>query len=157
MLYPAQTFLEYKKLGQVAKFYPEWVPRLHIHSGGKFPSWIEVEHTDTCPEKLGHNLSCETISRNPIETTRIMLKEIGLSAKYWQYALEHIVYIINKQPHAGTSCLWYQKLINKNLSLRSVQIFGCAGLVYNTTNESKCHQLVDQKYPWAVMIMDLTK
>lgn len=135
----ASNVSKYKKLAQVEKYFKNGIKRLHTDGGGEYKLVDVYLHTETTPDTPQHNPFAERINRTLVETVRVMLEQAGLSAKYWEYAIEHAAYVKNRLPHSALSCSLYEKLCGKKPPLKNLRPYGCAAYVYNEKPKSKFH------------------
>ncbi len=68
-----------------------------------------------------------------------MLEEAGMSAKYCEYAAEHVFYVKKLLPHSALNCSPYEELTKQKPKLKHIKVFGCSGFVYNTKPKSKVY------------------
>eukprot|EP00171_Calliarthron_tuberculosum_P022539 IDg22539t1 len=130
---------QYKTLSHVTKYYPNGVQRLHTDGGGEYSGTTVQEHTTTTPHTPEHNPFSERYNRTFLESVRVMLEQAGLDAKYWEYALDHAVYIKNRVLHSAIKCTPFEKLSGRKPALNYAKVFGCAAFIYEHAPKSKVH------------------
>lgn len=83
----ANVVEEYKKLSPAGKYFKNGVESVHTDGGGEYKT-IEVNlHIERTPDTPQHNPFAEHLHRELVELFRVMLEEVGLGAKYWEYAI----------------------------------------------------------------------
>ena len=135
----AEAFELYKEDRLVRKYFPKGVERLHTDGGGEYERVSAVDASKTAPNTPQHNPFSERINRTLLDPIRVLLEQSGLSAKYWQYALNHIAYIKNRIPHSALGCTPYEKLTGEKPKLHHLRTFGCSTFIYKNNPESKVH------------------
>lgn len=68
-----------------------------------------------------------------------MLEQAGLSARYWEFALDYVAYIKNRLPHSGIGCSPFEMLTGRKPTLKHCRVFGCSAFVYTEKPKSKIH------------------
>lgn len=58
----------------------------------------------------------------------MMPEEAGLNARYWEYAIEHAIYLINSIPHSAIESSPFDELTSKKVLPKQIRDFGCAAL-----------------------------
>lgn len=69
------------------------VERLHTDGGGEYNNAKVGQHTPALPDTSPHDPWAERINRTPTRPLRVTYEEAGLSAKFWEFATEHLRYI----------------------------------------------------------------
>ncbi len=129
----------YKETSEVRKFFPNGILRIHSDGGGEYQKVGSIEATATTTETPQHNPFAERVNRTILEPIRVLLEEAGLSRSYWDYALDHVVYVKNRLLHKGIGCSPFEKLTGNKPTLRHVRVFGCSAFVYNHDPATKVH------------------
>lgn len=105
------VFEQYMKLEHVTKnFNNRRMGRLYTDEGGEYRNVDVGNQTQTTPKTPQHNPFSERINRTLAEPVRVILEEAELSAKYWEYVTEYVLYIKNRVPHSSFDCSSYQTL-----------------------------------------------
>ena len=134
-----EAFDFYQEAPLVNKHFPKGVERIHADGGGEYASFKAKEMSTTCPDTPQHNPFAERVNRSFLDPVRVLLEESGLSAKYWEYALDHVAYVKNRLPHSALQCSPFEALTGNKPKLKHVRVFGCAAFVYNESPKSKVH------------------
>lgn len=135
-----QAIEEYKQLGHVKKYFKNGiVERLHTDGGREFSTADVAEHSITTPHTPQHNPFSERLNRTFMDPVRVMLEQSGLSAKYWDYCIDHVSYVKNRTVHSAIKCSPYERLTGEKPTLKHVRTFGCAAFVYEHQPKSKVH------------------
>eukprot|EP00171_Calliarthron_tuberculosum_P004578 IDg4578t1 len=129
----------YKQLEHVQKYFKKGIERVHTDGGGEYSGINIAGHSTTTPHTPQHNPFSERLNRTWLEPVRTILEQSGLSARYWEYAMDHVVFIKNRLPHKGINCSPYEKLTWKKPVLKHVRVFGCASFIYEHAPKSKVH------------------
>ena len=130
---------EYKKQSHVTKYFKKGVERLHSDGGGEYEGVSVPEHTTTTPHTPQHNPFAERVNRTLFEPVRVLLEQAGLSARYWEYAIDYVSYIKNRFPHASVGKSPFEKLTEKKPTLHYARPFACAAFIYEHSPASKVH------------------
>ncbi len=125
-----ETFEAYKKSNIVRKYYPEGVQRLHRDGGGETECANILEHTQTTHYSPQHNIFAERVNRTILDHVRTLLEEAGLSAKYWEYALNHAAFVKNRIWHSGIGTSPYDKIMGEKPSQKHVRVFECSAFIH---------------------------
>lgn len=93
-----------KKTDHVYKYFKHGVVTLHSDSGGEYKNADDLNSSTTTIDTHQHNPFAKRVNRMYFELMRTMLEQAGLSAKYWEYAVDHIAYVKNRLPHSALNC-----------------------------------------------------
>lgn len=129
----------YKQLAHVKKYYKKGVQRLHTDGGGEYANIEDTDLTETCPHTPQHNPYSKRVNRTLVEPAGVMLEQAGLSAKYWEFAVEYAAYVRHRLPHSSLKISPYEKLTAQKPRLTVMRVFGCSAFVYNENPKSKFH------------------
>lgn len=124
------TFMAYKEL--VENHFQTRIGTLYSDNGGEFialRSYLSqngIEHLTSPPHTPEHNGISERKHRHIVETALTLLSRAGMSKRYWTYAVNTAVYLINRMPSPVTQMISpFQKLFNKTPNYSKLRIFGC--------------------------------
>lgn len=129
----------YSRTPIVEKYFKQGIERLHSDGGGEYQPMSNENSTLTTPDTPQHNPFAERVNRTFMEPVRVILEQAGLSAKYWEYALDHVAYVKNRLPHSALNMSPFESITGKKPTLKHIRVFGCASFVYNETPKSKAH------------------
>lgn len=129
----------YKETTHVKRYFKRGITQLHSDGGGEYFNADIEEKTQTTPDTPQHNPFAERLNRTYMDPVRTLLEQAGLSAKYWEYAIDHVAYVKNRLPHSALICSPYEALTGRKPTLKHVRVFGCAAFVYNEEPKSKAH------------------
>lgn len=121
------------------KYFKNGVERLHTDGGGEYKNVEVNEHSDTTPHTPQHNPFSERFDRTFLDPIRTILEQAGLSSRYWEYAMDHVVYVKNRVPHRSITCSPYEKLTGERPNLKHLRVFGCSAFVYEHEPKPKVH------------------
>lgn len=130
---------DYKELSHVKKYFPKGVERIHSDGGGEYKNVDVNEHSETTPHTPQHNPFSERYNRTFADPIRSLLEQSGLSSKYWEYALDYVVYVKNRVLNRSIGCSPFEKLTGEKPTLRHARVLGCAAFVYEHEPKSKVH------------------
>lgn len=129
----------FKNSGVVRRYFQNGIQRLHTDGGGEYERMEVEEATTTTADTPQHNPFAERINRTLLEPIRVILEQSGLSAKYWEFALDYVVYVKNRLPHSVLGCSPFETLTGKKPTLKYCRVFGCSAYVYVEKPQSKVH------------------
>lgn len=89
---------QYKTVAHVQKYFKNRVESLNTNGGGEYVNVYVNLHTQTAADTPQHNLPPYRINLTLVELVWVMPEESGLRVKYWESAIEYVVYIINTSP-----------------------------------------------------------
>ena len=135
----SEAFDMYQQSFHVKKYYPKGIERLHSDGGGEYANTSANDASNTTPETPQHNPFAERINRTYLDPIRTLLEQAVLSAKYWEYALDHVAYVKNRLYHSAIKRSLFEALTGKKPTLKHVRVFGCSAFVYNHAPASKVH------------------
>ena len=135
----SDVYRAYNEASFVKKYFPNGFMRVHSDGGGEYKKVESQDSTETTPETPEHNPFAERLNRTILEPIRVVLEEAGLSRKYWDFALEHVIYVNNGLYHSGIGCTPYEKLTAEKPTLKHIRVFGCAAFVFNHEPKTKVH------------------
>lgn len=120
-----EAFELYKTDSLMQKYFKNGVERFHSDGGGEFFEIDISNKTAKTPHTPQHNPFSERTNRTILDPVRVLLEQAGLSAKYWEYAMYHVVHVQNRIPHSALGCSPFEKLTGKKPKLNHVRVFGC--------------------------------
>lgn len=133
------AFERYKVDKLVQIFFKHGVTRLHSDGGGEYETVSVADASTTTPDTPQHNPFAERVNRTILDPIRVLLEQSGLSGRYWQHALRHVMYVRNRLPHSALGCSPIERLTGDKPKLHHVRTFGCSAFVFNNHPESKVH------------------
>lgn len=95
------------------KYFKKGVERFHTDGGGEYENVLVPEHSEKTPHTPQHNPFSERFNRTFFDPIRSILEQAGLSSKYWEYAIDHVVYIKNRLPNRSIGCSPYEFLTKR--------------------------------------------
>eukprot|EP00975_Prorocentrum_lima_P047624 9955172-Prorocentrum_lima.AAC.1 len=61
---------------------------------------------------------------------RTIIKQCGISLRYWCYALDYVIYTMNRIPHSADNTKTpYELYYKKKPDLSNLVVFGCIGVL----------------------------
>ena len=86
-----------------------------------------ILHRITCPHTHEQNGTAERKIRNIVDTGLALLGHSGAPFKYWEFAFETAVFLINRMPTSSLqNKIPYSILFNKSPDYTFLKVFGCA-------------------------------
>ena len=124
------TFILFKNI--VEKFFRRSIISLYSDNGGEYialKSFLQangISHFTSPPHTPEHNGFAERRHGHIVQTGRTLMHHANLPLKYWSYAFETAVYLINRMPTKTAPHMSpFESLFNKKPNYNRLKIFGC--------------------------------
>lgn len=127
----------YNSLSFGLGYFKNGIERFHTDDRGEYENVESMEHSETTPHMPQHNPFSERFNWTFFDPVRTISEQAGLSVCYWEYAMDHVVYIKNRIAHRSLDCTPFEHLTGEKPSLKHVRVFGCAAFVYDHFMKSK--------------------
>ncbi|CAH9106502.1 unnamed protein product [Cuscuta europaea] len=130
------------------------IKSFHTDRGGEFTSrdsnrfWEEegIARMLTAPYAPQQNGIAERRNRTLIEMTRCLMKAKGVPNRFWDEAVRHATFIINRTPtRALVGTTPYEKLYCEKPNLEDLKVFGC--IAYDKIVSKHLKKLDDKSKP----------
>ncbi|KAL5537784.1 hypothetical protein UlMin_045380 [Ulmus minor] len=139
-----KTFIQFKQL--VENQFERRIKSLQSDNGGEYRSFSNflsthgILHRFTCPYTSAQNGRVERKHRHVVETGLAMLAHASMPLKYWFYAFQAAIYLINRMPTRVLQYVSpYSILFHKNPDYMLMKVFGC--LCYPFIRPYNSHKL----------------
>ena len=124
------TFQKFQKI--VENYFNKKIKVIHSDGGGEYIKLGQylssqgISHLISPPYTPQRNSLAERRHRHIVETGKTLLNHASLPPKYWSYALQTAVYLINRQPTPILNYLSPFELLHKTKpNYNKLRIFGC--------------------------------
>ena len=110
-------------------------------------------------DNSGHSATqsfAERVNFTLFEPVRVMLEEAGLSARYWEYEIEHTAYVKNRLPHSALDCSPFEKLTETKLTLKHIRTLVVRCLFVRKSRNLNFTRSQSPQSSWAATIMGYT-
>ncbi|KAL5544306.1 hypothetical protein UlMin_008090 [Ulmus minor] len=138
------TFKQFKTL--VENQFETKIKCLQSNNGGEFRSFLTfltnhgIAHRFSCPYTSSQNGRVERKHRHVVETGLALLAHASMPLKFWQYAFQAAIFLINRMPTKVLKFASpYSLLYKKQPDYKSFLIFGC--LCYPFIRPYNSHKL----------------
>lgn len=91
----------------------------------------------SAPYTPEHNAIAEMINRTMVDDARSLLIQAKLPNYLWPFALNHVIYVLNRLQHSSTGTSPLIRLTNELPDFKNVRVLGCATFVLRVPRASK--------------------
>ena len=123
-------FIQYKAV--VERFFNHSIVTVYLDGGGEytalkyFLATLGTQHLETPPHTPQHNGIAKRRHKYIVDIGLTLLSQAKLLLKYWSYAFQTTVYLINRLPSLLINFSSpYEKLFNKLPNYNKLKVFGC--------------------------------
>ena len=164
MRYKSEAFEKFKEFrNEVEKQLRRSIKALRSDHGGEYLSQAFLDYLRdngilsqwTPPYMPQHNGVAERRNRTLLDMVRSMMGKADLPKSFWGYALETVVYILNRVPSKSVEVTPYEIWTKKKPYLSYMKIWGCPAYVKRTISnklEAKSDKclFVGEKKHWDI-------
>ena len=144
MRYKYEAFEKFKEFrNEVEKQLGRSIKSLKSDRGGEYLSQAFLDYLRdngilsqwTPPYTPQHNGVAKRRNRTLLDMVRSMMGKVDLPKSFWGYALETVVYILNRVPSKSVEVSPYEIWTNKKSYLSHMKVCGCPAYVKRTMSD----------------------